>query len=86
MRTIDLLNSIYSDLSQGTTKLKTLGKASKEDKQLVLDSPESLARYAQILRPNIVAALNSNRGQGRLVIGCLVTLLALGATRHLQWR
>lgn len=77
MRSTELLRSIYSDLDQRATKLKTLGPASAEEKYLALDSPEGLSRYAQILRPNILAALNSNRNTERLIIGCLVALLAL---------
>jgi hypothetical protein len=77
VRTADLFQSIYSDLDRGATKLKTLGKGAKEEDQLPLDSAESMARYAQILRPNVLAAIRANRGKGRTIIACLIALFAL---------
>jgi hypothetical protein len=67
-------------LSLGKTKLKTLGtlaEGSQAQGELSLDSPEGLARYAQILKPSILAVLNANRSKERLVIACLVVLLVL---------
>ena len=54
-----------------------LGLGSSSDNQLRLDSPESLARYADMMRPNIEAVLRKDGVKEWIQYGMLVVLFAI---------
>lgn len=67
--------AVYEDLSRGYADMALLGSSS--DNQLRLDSPESLARYADMMRPNIAAVLREDAVKEWIQYGMLVVLFAI---------
>ena len=72
------LERIYSDLSKGYVETALLGSSS-EDK-LQLDSSDSMARYADMLRSNIDADLRKNRTTEWFIYVFLAVLFATAIT------
>jgi len=68
------LERIYSDLSKGYVETALLGSSSES--KLQLDSPDSLARYADILRPSIAADLKKSRTTEWFIYVLLAVLFA----------
>jgi hypothetical protein len=68
------LEGVWNDLSRGYARMALLGSSSQNE--LRLDSPESLARYADMVRPNITAALKRNQSVEWLIHALLGALFA----------
>ena len=74
----EILEKISTDLSRGSASMALLGTQASEE--LHLDSHDGLARYADMIRPSIAAALRSNRTTEWLLYVLLVALFATATT------
>jgi hypothetical protein len=68
----DTVERIVTDLSRGYAETALLGPSAKG--KLPLDSPESRARYVDMMRPNLAAALRQNRTLEWLIYASLAIL------------
>jgi len=83
-----VFDTIYNDLSRGYADMALLGESSKSE--LRIESPESLQRYAEMMRPNIAIALNRSRSTELLIYVLLTVLFAMAIAltvfaNKLQW-
>jgi hypothetical protein len=74
----ETLKVISEDLMRGSARMALLGSSS--DAELRLDSPESLARYADRMRPQIAAALKADQSTMWFIYVLLTALFAAAIT------
>ncbi len=70
--------AIYKDLERGEADLGLLGTelGPTSETKLQLEDPKNMARYADIIRPNIYAALREDEKKEWILYGMLVVLFA----------
>ena len=74
-----VLRRIEGDLANRRVSLAPLGEPSGKAEALSLDTPKTMARYAQMMTPQIRSALANNRRLEGILIALIVLLFVIAS-------
>ena len=72
-----VFRKVLDDVNRGSATLAHLGTPGAQPDQLTLDTPNSMAQYAQIMTPQIRSALSNNQRLETMLVILLVVLFVI---------